>query len=493
MIKFIKQNWKILFIFFAAFTIFYPSLFVFYTNDDFFFLKISQVDRLTGFLNFFSLAGGPEGFGMYRPLTTQVFYFLSHALFSLNPLGLHVISFLIFFGVIFMVYKLALLLLPSSETMKQSDNIAVVSAFLYAVSMTHFAHLYYLAAFQELGMTLFVLLSVYFFVKFLSAKRIILYLLSLISFLLALASKETAVVTPLLLGLVYFFLKSQGLKTVSIKKFFLLSSPFAICLFAYLFIRVYSYGFASGDTYIWDFSIAKFFNTLFWYLLWSFNLPETLLDFIGPGLKVNPNLWLYWSKEFLPIFILFALQTCAVVFMFLRFLFRQKLITIHYSLFTTLWFLTSLLPVVFLPAHKFTFYLTLPLVGIVFLLSRLFLNSRLLIFYCLIWSILSVLTIRHTVNTNWITQGQKISKTAYEFFASKGEKIEGKDIYFIDTTKDKQLPWSPTGVLETALSGNNFFAVFFPDLESRVSYLGREELPKMDNAYIISSRQFLGY
>src|SRR5258708_6486515 len=153
------SKYKFLFLsFLLSFLIFYPSLFVFFTNDDFFFLNIARAGSLGDFFKFFSLIKGPDGFGMYRPLTTQVFYFLSSKLFNMQPMPLHMISFLFFFAIIYLVYKLVFELIKSSK-------IAMVSAFLYAVSATHFGHLYYLATFQELGMTFFVLLSCITFIK----------------------------------------------------------------------------------------------------------------------------------------------------------------------------------------------------------------------------------------------------------------------------------------------------------------------------------------
>src|SRR4030042_3201424 len=93
-------------IFLLAFIIFFPSLFTFYTNDDFFLLKISNAKSITDFINFYNLKQGPEGLGMYRPLAMQSFFMLAWKIFNLNPLGLHVISFLFFFGIIYLVYIL---------------------------------------------------------------------------------------------------------------------------------------------------------------------------------------------------------------------------------------------------------------------------------------------------------------------------------------------------------------------------------------------------
>ncbi len=491
--EFFKNNYKLLLILFISFILFLPSLFVFYTNDDFFFLKISNVSNIAGILNFFNFIKGPDGFGMYRPLTTQIFYFLAWRLFNLNPLGLHIISFLTFFVIVYLIYIFALDLFHNKK-------IALVSAFLYATSATHFAHLYYLSTFQELGVTLCVLLSCLSFLKYLKVGDLKNWLLSFSFFILSLLSKETGVVTPLLLLLIYLFKRREHESLIRLKKMALAILPFVISLALYFIIRFSTYGFASGDTYIWDFSIKRLANTIVWYFVWSLNIPETLVDFVGPGLVVNPNLWLYWSKEILPILILFGLECLFLVsFLFKVLLVKnknEKMKINSVSIFCIVWFLITLAPVVFLPFHKFTFYLTLPLIGITFRIAYLFVESKfsnlVLFIFLTIWTIMSFLTLNHTANTNWITQGEKISKHIYIFFNTNQINMKGKEIIFSDTQKDVTLPWSPTNVIKVAISGENFFKVFYPELTNQIVF-GYNKNIIVDKSYIITSRTFLGY
>lgn len=480
MTSFVKRNIAFLFIFLISFIIYFPSLFVFYTNDDFFLLKISQANSFSQFINFFNLTKGPDGLGMYRPLTIQLFYFLSWRFFNLQPMILHIISFLVFFGIIYLIYKLVIDLIGNNK-------IALISAYLYAVSATHFGHLYYLATFQELGMTLFVLLSC---LSFIRRKNV----LSLMFFILALMSKETAVITPLLLALIYFYQKIRGFRVRKTKKFILSMMPFALVLTIYMGFRVFSYGFASGDSYVWEFSVRKLANTFVWYFVWALNLPETLIDFVGPGLKINANLFIYWSEEIIPILILFFIQGIGLVVMFVKVL-MQKSIKFKPELnrvlvFCVCWFVVSLLPIAFLPLHKFTFYLTLPLVSSVFGISYLLVKSKFgdffIVMLLVVWTILSVLTIRHSIETNWITQGENASYKAYVYIGGHISEFDSKGITFIDTKEDVGLPWSPTSVLKTALSDQNFFSVFYPHLAGDVSYGSGKGIS-------VESRQFIGY
>jgi hypothetical protein len=485
MIKFLKNNFKFLILLFVGFIIFYPSLFTFYTNDDFFFLNISNTNSLLGFFSFFNLAGNPDGFGMYRPLTTQAYYFLSWKLFNLNPIGLHLFSFIFFFAVIYLVHKLI-------YELSKNEKIAFIGALLYTVSSSHYAHLYYLAAFQELGVALFVLLSVISFFK----KRT---LFSILFFVLGLLSKETAVVTPLLILAVQIYRQQLGVKALPMKTLVKSIIPHVIILGFYLFARFFYYGFATGDSYVWDFSVKKFANTIMWYVLWSFNLPETLVDFIGPGFRLNPNLFVYWSKQMIPIFLMFGLEVLLIIIVMIKGIgLKSKTFTKENnanSLFSALWFVISLLPVAFLPLHKFTFYLTVPLVGTVFRLSYLVVKTKVSNFFIAlfitVWTVLSVLSLKHTINTNWITRSQEISRKSYDFIRENYQKID-RDIVFADTENDSDLPWSPTSVVKTALSDQNFFEVFFPDFPYKIYYGASKETTNA-NSYIILSRTILGY
>jgi hypothetical protein len=450
---------KVLLIFVLPLIIFWPSFFVFFTNDDFFFLKIANANSLNTFLDYFNFTGGPDGFGMYRPITTQVFYSLG------NPVLMHSIVFGVFLAILYTLYLLGIKLF-------KNEKIALISVFLYSVSATHFGHFYYLATFQELGMTLFVLLSIY---TFLCGK----HSASIIFFVLALLSKETAVITPCLIFLNEWYVNRK----VNYKKYIF----YFLILGIYLFIHFYIYGLAAGDTYIWNFGFKKLLNTVMWYLIWALNLPETLVDFVGPGLSLNPNLFLYWKTEIIPILILFCTELVFLIFLMLKYL--EDTGNKNQSFFAMIWFGVTLLPVIFLPVHKFTFYLTLPLVAVIFRIAYLLEKNKssyvFIYFFLLVWTSLSILTLKHTINTSWVTSGEKISQRVYNYF--KMSDLNYASVSFIDTEKDVELPWSPTQVVKTALSDRNFFYVYYPSLADSVYYGDN------GNPFKISSRTFLGY
>ena len=480
------KRWLTLTVFFS-FILFFPSLFTFYTNDDFFFLRISRANSFGDFLNFFRLTAGPEGLGVYRPLTTQAFYFLGNWAFKMNPLSLHIISFITFFALILLIYKLA-------KTLGGSEYVGQICAFLYAVSATHFAHLYYLATFQELGLAIFFIISVILFIKFIRQKDIKAYFFSLVSFVVTLLCKETAVVTPFVLFLVYGFMKFNKEATLKIKGFLASSLPFFLILVFYFYMRIFYYGFATGDSYIWEVS-SRVVNTLFWYALWSLNLPEMLVDFVGPGLRINPKLFLFWSNQIIPIFLLFAAMGIMLMILFILLIKKLKKGKFSIFLFSLLWFTFTLVPVLFLPQHKFTFYLTLPLFGVVFAIAyglrQSSVKKSFVVAFLAIWSILSFLSLNLTSKTHWITQGAKIARGAYEYFSKYSENMEDPaTIEFYDTSEDSQLPWSPTEVVKVALSNDNFFKVFFG---SKIALYGGGDRNLETKVVKLRARQFLNY
>jgi hypothetical protein len=477
-------------IFAIAIVLFYPALTTFYTHDDFFHFVASRAYNLKDFINFFNILSPATGYPHYRPLSIQLPYFLDWKFLNLDPLPLRIFSFVVFAMILFLVFRLA-------EELSKNKKISLLATLLYATAASHFGRLYIVAQAEPLY-SLFALSSVLLFLKYLSSKKPSRLFLSVLFFVLSLLSKETAVVGPFLLILVYLFYRIQKRTGIGVKKVAVSLAPYFILLTAYFYLRFAHYGLATGDSYVWNFSPLKALNTLSWYGLWSLNLPEMLVDFVGPGLKFNPNLFKFWSKEIWPIFGLFVVQLVLLIYGAIKLLLssRKKLFTIHYSLFTlgTSWFLIALVPVLFLPVHKFTYYLTLPLFGVVMMISYVLYNLKskfVNLSFVAVWIILSALTLNLTADTNWITRGAQTSKNVYNFFQQNQNWLSlQQNIVFYDLPEDEDLPWSPSSVVKTSLSDNNFFEVYYPG-KYEVWY-GRENF-QGEEAIYIGARQFLGY
>ena len=493
--KILKKYKDLLLIFLTSFLLFYRSLFVFFTNDDFFHFITSRAYTFKDFLNFFNLVAPVTGFPNYRPFATQVIYFLDWKFFNLNPLPMHIFLFALFFGTIYLVYKISQYLISGHQS-PTTNHASLIAAFLYSVSATHFGQLYFVAT-QEIIYGFFFLLTVWLFIKYLGEGKLRFLAYSFLTFLLTLASKEPAVTLPFVLGLVYLFFKWQGKTKVGTREITLILSPFLIILAGYLYMRFFHYGFAKGDSYLWAFEPKRILNSLAWYGLWSLNIPEMLVDFVGPGLKFLPSLFKHYSKEIIPIFVLFSMQLALLIYGAIKgFLFKSKKSAItHYPLtiavFSTAWFTGTLVPVLFLPIHKFSFYLTVPLFGVVLFISYLLINlkSKIInLLFITVWVSLSVLTLNLTGKVSWITRGEETAGRAYQYFSENEAEFSGKRIILVDTPKDTELPWSPTETVKVVLSNQDFFTVFFPDkFEVKYDIEGKGEGIKVE------SRQFLGY
>ncbi len=449
---------------------FFLSAGQFYTHDDFFLLKISHLSSVLDFISFFSPFSGPDGLGMYRPLTIQVYYSLAANLLLAYPVTLRLLSLAFLLATTYLVIRLAgvLVSFPASR----------VAGFLYLLSASHFAHLSYPATFQELGMTVFVLSGL---LTLLTRPG-----LSILFMFLALLSKETAIVFPVLVGLLYLFFATFRSSIGSVRRLILLQFGYAVILAVYAYFRFFHYGFATGDSYSWEIS-SSIVNTLFWYLLWSFNTPEFLVDYVGPGANINPNLFLFWGREVLAIIGLLGISVALL-------LTKIRRMNLHLGFFAFTWFAVSLGPLLFLPWHKFAFYLTLPLVGLVIFISdficrKFDIASRV---FLIAYSFLFIITWSLTLKTHWIPRGQAIAARVHSYVSENLTQISGTTLVFYDDLSDKSLPWSPAETLKTTLSDSNYFRVFYPGFAS-VVYL--KELPDKisPGMQLIPARQFLGY
>ena len=89
-------------------------------------------------------------------------------------------------------------------------------------------------------------------------------------------------------------------------------------------------------------------------------MPEILTDFIGPGFKFNPELFIKFGREMLVYFV--GVFSFIVLFIFGLLKLHKKEIKIVF--FFLLWFAIGLIPVIFWPEHKYVYYLTMPLLGL---------------------------------------------------------------------------------------------------------------------------------
>ena len=157
--------YKIIALFVIVLFLFYSALGNYFSHDDFFHFRISQAKNIGDFINYFNLFKPSVNWGYYRPLTTQLVYFIGWKVFDYNPVLMHGLAFVLFSGVVLLVYKLA-------KELTQNTAIAYLATLYYATSATHFPHLYSIAT-QELGHALCYLTSILAFIAFLKKLGVI--------------------------------------------------------------------------------------------------------------------------------------------------------------------------------------------------------------------------------------------------------------------------------------------------------------------------------
>ena len=449
-----------------------PALGNFFSSDDWFHLRITQIDSLQQFINFFSFTNNPQSASFYRPLSTQVYFFIFQKIFGLTALPYYLFGLILFSYILYLIRKLSKIYLPST--------VDYLPSIIYGLSVSNFTRVYFISAFQELFLVVFSLLTI---INFKERPK-----LSLLFFALALMSKETAIILPVLILLLnYKYIKNnfQSLRPAIYGA--------TILSVVYLNYRLLYFGLAQGVSYVWDFSPVKALNTFMWYSLWSLGAPELLVDYIGSGLRPIPRFFTdyqsWWSVIIFPLVLLVISLACL-------FLSRFKKLNSQFWYFT-LFFTISLLPFLFLPSHKFALELGLPLVGFSVALSIIFSNISNILNFCIL-----VLFIFYNLSMNYLTytrhysvsRGQ-ISQKVYQYFSQNYPTSPDSGYFeFINDTKDNGLLWGQSKQISQSLSRSDFFKVFYQKPDYKVYYEDTNEQRPSSNgleAIKISTKQFL--
>lgn len=456
-----NRNLKLILL--LSFLVFIPAVTNFFSADDWFHLRLAQIESFRDFLNFFSFTRNPQSASFYRPLPTQFFFFIFHFLFSLNASPYYLFVLLSFIYSLYLLYHF-------TKKLTKKEVISLTTTIFYGFSVTNFTRLYFLSAFQEIALVIFSLLV---FINHLDNKKI----KSLLFFILALMSKETAVVIPAIV-----FLLDWSKKQFNPAKVL----PFLIILAPYLYLRLFIFGISAGDTYIWNFSPKTTLNTLFWYVLWSLGAPELLVDYIGSGLRPIPRFF----TDF-PIFSYLTLSLIAsalLAFIINAIRHINQIKRIHF--FAGFLFVISLSPVIFLPQHKFTLELGLPLVGFALLLALMTkLSSWPGKLFLISFLILNLSMNYLTFTRHYSVRRSNVARNLYEYLQHNHPKAPSKSLYF--TNPSQAGPHQDfSKQLSLVTSQSDMFKVFYQNQEYQVFYQSTEPPPPSTNTEQIQSAIF---
>ena len=460
------------------------SLFVFFSQDDFFHLRAVFMKN-TGDIPAFFTGVSPE-YGFFRPLSRETYNLLMFKTFGLNPLPFHIVNLLL---IIINTYIIFLLMKKIT-----SRAPAVLTSVLYVTNSVHAVELYYLGSVQQLLATTFLSLSVLFFLKHLRKKGLNYYLISLLSFLLAILSHEMAIVAPGILLLLYFFLISE--KKTSFNGMFLRILPFTLlALFHFQFILDTSL--PSQQAYIPSINLKTVVNNLAWYALWSFGLPESLVDFVGPGLKLNANFFRWFSDYSVIVFPAFSLMIFSLALGIL--VIKKNILIIKYTFLFLSLFVVSLSPFLFFPQHKFIYYLSFAILWFNAALSSVlfgFLKSTRILQILAVLIIFSYLLISfQTVNfyktTYWAAKRANAAKVILNELIKAHPVVKQNTIFYIvddPNYPDIGIEWGTSSKQAFyILSGSDALKLLYNDSSIETYYQAVGGLPKgIDEKKVIS-------
>lgn len=296
---------------------------------------------------------------LYRPVST-LSYFIDFSIWKLNPFGFHLTN--LFLHIINVILLFFLIILITGN-----QAIALLASLLFAIHPVNAETVAMIAFRPNLLSFLFFVSSFILFIKcnqHTDKKRIYAYILSLGSFMLALFSKETAIIFPVILLCYDYFVKKMPDNIFArIKKYYL---GYAGVLGFYLLVKFIVIGnvvkqlvaYPMKNFYTNIFTMATVFAAYIQWFLLPINVHPTLPD--DPSLISHS---LFEPRVLASIAVILALLVIALKLREKRPLF----------LFAVLWVFIGLIPVsnIFYPLTNYMAarYLYLPVAGFCLLLA----------------------------------------------------------------------------------------------------------------------------
>jgi hypothetical protein len=296
----------------------------------------------------------------YRPLVTAS-YFLDYAFWKLNPFGYHLTNLLLHIINVLLVYY-------SIFFISESKRVALLTSLFFALHPVNVETVAVVSHREDLLAFLFFLGAFLLFIKsdyYIGRKKAFCYSLSLLSFLLALFSKEMSVTLPLVLILYDYFFTSQKKKEKIFKQIIVRYGAYILVLLFYCWVRFFflvgahdfQLRYPGGNFYTNILLMSKVFAGYIQWFLFPVNIHLVLPgdpEFI-PHSFFNPQV-------FLSVTLLISLFVIAVKM-------KKSSKVVSFAIF---WFFVTLLPVFnILPIRNYmaSRYLYFPVVGFCFLMA----------------------------------------------------------------------------------------------------------------------------
>ncbi|MDP2632911.1 MAG: hypothetical protein Q8P25_04305 [Candidatus Curtissbacteria bacterium] len=384
---------------FLSIYLFHKSIDLYFFQDDFFEINISDANNMSRYLSFFKFR---DDIIAYRPITLQNYFFVSGELFGLNPAGFRLVTFVFFLADAFLISKVI-------AKITQNSKVGLMTASLWLTSAIHFMALSWIAAAYNILGTFFWLLTAYLYLKFQQSKKGIFFLFSFLAYLLAIGSFEFSITWPIIFAAYSFVILKNKPGTI-IKHF----SPFVAVTVLYLILRLLLIKVPQIEEYKIALNLDSV-KALFWYFLWTFNIPEEFKK------QIINNLIFFRERFLIDYWFLVSVSSIGALWTVVlaigvplyRNYKREISVKWKFILFCLFWFAVGISPVLLLPNHNFAMYLTLSSIGIYMLIAYLLVkNSQraILIFSFVLFVLSSAFTVRFYYNNSWIFESQKFAR-----------------------------------------------------------------------------------
>ncbi len=299
-------------------------------DDDFLIVNNYSVQSWSNWWQYFVTDLYNSASNYYRPMQ-MISYNLDYSLWKLEPFGYHLSNLVFHLFVTILLYFFV-------KRLTKDNRVAFVASAIFIVHPLNIESVTYISGRADSIMGIFLLLSILFFDShFVKEKRkAILYLgASAISFLLALFSKESAVIFPIIIFVYAWFFKtkdeiSRSEKMVGFKFVY----PFLVISAVYLILRTSALNFRKEEF------IGHGYN-FYLGLLTGLKAITGYIDLFFFPIKLFMERSIPFATTFFETGIIFSfLVVLFLIFLIFRLFNHFKVIS-----FGLLWFLVSLIPV----------------------------------------------------------------------------------------------------------------------------------------------------
>lgn len=320
-----------------------------FSQDDFFHFTIARASSFKDFLLFFKPS---TDWIFYRPISTQVTYWIANTFFDIEKahiplrvgmITLHALNATLFAHLVSKITK-----------KRNQENLLIITAILYSIAVPHFLSIYYVGAIQELLTMFFSLIVILYSLRGRRSYSIFFYILALLS-------KELALRIPFITTGI-FYIKNKNLKVAWNKTKHLYLVAILYATFRYLTqVNI-------PTEYAVTFLPSKILANIMWYSLFTLGAPENLLNY---GLSQGSIDFTRFISDhgFKGIINIIAIVTSAGILIRSAFL-RIRKGKLNQLLEEVGIWIAGILPVLTLATHRFAHYLDLSMVGLFLAINR---------------------------------------------------------------------------------------------------------------------------